>query len=207
MKALVIVDMQNDFMPHGALAIAHADELIEVINSLIPKFELVIASLDWHPADHVSFAPNHPGKKVGETIDIDGHEQILWPIHCVKDTFGAELVQGLNKEGIHSYFHKGVDKKIDSYSAFFDNCRLKATGLGKYLKECKVTDIYLAGVATDYCVLYSAFDAIDLGFTVHLIADACKAINLHPKDEEYAWEAIAAKGGNIVNSWSIEPLA
>src|SRR5690242_8802274 len=137
MKALVIVDMQNDFMPHGALGIAHADELIEVINFLIPKFELVIASLDWHPADHVSFAQNHPGKKVGETIDIDGYEQILWPVHCVKETFGAELVQGLNKEGIHDYFHKGVDKKIDSYSAFFDNRRLKTTGLGEYLKERK----------------------------------------------------------------------
>ncbi len=200
MKALLIVDMQNDFMPQGALGVAHADELIQVINSLIPKFKLVIASLDWHPEDHVSFAANHRGKKVGETIEVDGQEQILWPIHCVKDTFGAQLVHGLNKEGIHKNIYKGVDKKIDSYSAFFDNRRLNETGLGKYLKDHKVTDIYLAGVATDYCVLYSAFDAIDLGFSVHLITDACKAINLHPKDEEHAWEAIAAKGGSIVHS-------
>ena len=200
MKALVIVDMQNDFMPGGALGVTGADALVPAINALIPQFDLVVASLDWHPADHISFAPNHPGKKVGDTIKVGNQDQILWPVHCVKDTPGAELVKGLNLKKIEKFFHKGADKNIDSYSAFFDNARLKSTGLGEFLKEHKVTGVYLAGVATDYCVLYSAFDAIDLGFAAHLIADACKAINLHPKDEEHALAAVAAKGGFITST-------
>lgn len=197
--ALLIVDMQNDFMPGGALGVALADHLVEMINSLISKFDLVVASLDWHPADHISFASNHPGKKVGETLQIGDEDQILWPVHCVNHTFGAELVKGINSDRIKKYFHKGTDKKIDSYSAFFDNLRLKSTGLGEYLKEAEVTDIFLVGVATDYCVLYSAIDAIDLGFSVHLIADACRPINLDPHDEELALAAIASKGGFITS--------
>lgn len=198
--ALLIVDMQNDFMPGGALGVAGADELIPVINALIPKFDLVVASLDWHPADHISFALNHPGKKVGEMIKVGDQDQILWPVHCVNHTFGAELVKGLNRKSIERYFHKGTDKNIDSYSAFFDNFRLKSTGLGEYLKDCNVTDVYIAGVATDYCVLYSAVDAVDLDFSVYLIEDACKPINLDPHDEENALAAVSFEGGTITSS-------
>jgi nicotinamidase/pyrazinamidase len=203
MKALIIVDMQNDFMPGGALGIPHADKLVPTINALISHFPLVVASLDWHPADHVSFAHNHPGKKEGDRVKTGEVEQILWPVHCVRNTHGAELVSTLDKEKISSVFHKGTDPKVDSYSAFFDNARRKSTGLSDYLKSRGVNDIYLAGVATEYCVLYSSLDAIDLGFTVHVISDACRSINLSPRDEEHAFAAMAAKGVKIVTSEEI----
>lgn len=200
MKALLIVDMQNDFMPGGPLGVKGADELVSVINAMIPKFHHVVASMDWHPADHVSFAKSHPGKKEGEFVKVGDIDQVLWADHCVRNTRGAELVSGLDKENISSCFFKGTDKNIDSYSAFFDNARRKSTGLGDYLRSRGVTDVYLAGVATDYCVLYSTLDAIDLGFTVHVIVDACRPINLDPRDEERALAAIAAKGGKIVRA-------
>lgn len=197
MKALVIVDMQNDFMPGGALGVPGADGLIQIINALIPQFSLIVASQDWHPADHISFASNHPGKKPGDQIEVAGQTQVLWPVHCVYHTFGAELASRLNKEKIAACFYKGTDKDIDSYSAFFDNAGRRSTGLGEYLKSSGVTDVYLVGVATDYCVLYSALDAIDLDFKVHVITGACRPINLDPGDEERALAAIAAKGGEI----------
>ncbi len=198
MKALIIVDMQNDFMPGGALGVADADQLVSVINSIIPKFNLVIASQDWHPKDHVSFASNHPGKKPGDRIKVDHHDQILWPIHCVRNTHGAELVTGLDKANITSSFYKGSDKNIDSYSVFFDNARRKSTGLGDYLRSRGVTDVYFVGVATEYCVLYSTLDGIDLGFSVYVIADACKPINLSVQDEERALEMMRAKGAKVI---------
>lgn len=200
MKALVVVDMQNDFMPGGSLGVSGADQLIPVINSLIPKFPLVVASQDWHPQDHVSFASNHPGKKAGDMIKVDHHDQVLWPVHCVRNTHGAELVGRLNKENISSSFYKGSDRNIDSYSAFFDNARRKSTGLGDYLRSRGVTDVYFAGLTTDYCILYSSLDAVDLGFSVFVIADACLPINLKPQDEERALAAISAKGGKIISS-------
>jgi nicotinamidase/pyrazinamidase len=197
MKALVIVDLQNDFMPGGPLGVPGADQLAAVINALIPKFPLVVASQDWHPPDHGSFASNHPGKKPG---DVDHQNQLLWPVHCVRDTPGAKLVTELNKEKIARSFYKGTEKTIDSYSAFFDNLHLKSTGLDDYLKSQGVTDLFFAGVATDYCVLYTALDALDLGFSVFVIADACRPINLDPQGEERALAAIAAKGGKVISS-------
>ena len=130
MKALVIVDMENDFMPGGALGVSGADEIIPIINALIPKFPLVVACQDWHPVDHVSFAASHPGKKPGDHIRVKDFDQVLWPVHCVQNTSGAEMVSSLDEKEIASFFHKGTDKNIDSYSAFFDNARLKSTGLG-----------------------------------------------------------------------------
>lgn len=200
MKALLIVDMQNDFMPGGPLGVPEADKIIPLINTLIPKFKLVVTSQDWHPNDHVSFAASHPGKKPGDVIKVEHHDQVLWPVHCVRNTLGAELVAGLNKENIASSFYKGTDKNIDSYSVFFDNARRKSTGLADYLRSRGITDIYLAGILTEYCVLYSALDAIDLGFFVYVIVDACRAINLHLDDEERALSMIAAKGGKIIKS-------
>jgi nicotinamidase/pyrazinamidase len=197
---LVIVDMQNDFMPGGALGVPNGNQVVPILNVLMPKFPLVVATQDWHPADHVSFAPNHPGKKVGDSIKVDQIDQILWPIHCVRNTHGAELISTLNRENIASFFFKGTDKNIDSYSAFFDNAHRKSTGLGDYLKSRGITDIYLAGVATDYCVLYSTMDAVDLGFTMHVIADACRAINLSPRDDERAFEAMRKKGAKVITS-------
>ena len=199
-RALILVDLQNDFLPGGALGIAGADAIIPVINQLIPHFPLVVATQDWHPSDHVSFASNHPGKKVGDRIEIEGVEQILWPVHCVRNSLGAELSSALNQERIESFFFKGTDQMIDSYSAFFDNARRKSTGLADYLKSREVTSVYLAGLATDYCVLYSALDALYLGFQTTVISDACRAINLRPQDEELALAAVIARGGQVVSS-------
>src|SRR5580700_3004969 len=164
MKALIIVDMQNDFMPEGALGVSSAHEIVPIINKLIVRFSLVVATQDWHPLDHVSFASSHANKKAGDIVQVGEIDQILWPMHCVRNTQGAELIPSLDKRSIASFFYKGTDKNIDSYSAFFDNARRKSTGLADYLKSRGVSEIYLAGLTTDYCVLYSAFDAIDLGF-------------------------------------------
>lgn len=200
MKALLIVDLQNDFMPGGALGVPGADRIIPLINRLIPAFSLVVASQDWHPQDHVSFAVNHPGKKVGSVIQVKHQLQVLWPVHCVRMTQGAEIVGALHKEAIASLFYKGTDKDIDGYSAFFDNAHLKSTGLFDYLQSRGVDEIYIAGVATDYCVLYSTLDAIELGLSVVVIKDACRAINLHPGDEEKALHAMAARGAKLLSS-------
>src|SRR6267154_2384479 len=146
MKALVIVDIQNDFMPGGALAVPSADEIIPMINALIPKFSFVVATKDWHPPDHVSFAANHPGRKIGDVIRVGDIDQILWPVHCVRNTHGADFVSSLDTANFASIFYKGTDKNIDSYSAFFDNAHRKSTGLGDYLKSRGVNEIYLGGL-------------------------------------------------------------
>jgi nicotinamidase/pyrazinamidase len=200
MKALVIVDMQNDFMPDGALGVPKADEIVPIINKLIPKFPLVVATLDWHPEDHVSFVSTHAGKKAGDHVRVGKMDQILWPVHCVQSTHGAELVASLDKSNLASLFYKGTDKEIDSYSAFHDNARRKSTGLGGYLRSRDIHEIYLVGLTTEYCVLYSAMDAIDLGYSVYVIADACRPINLVASDEERSLQAMAAKGVKIIKS-------
>lgn len=194
MKALLIQDMQNDFMPGGALAVPDADALIPIINALIPKFPLVVATQDWHPADHVSFASNHPGKHPGDSVNVKGMPQVLWPVHCVRNTYGAALVDGLHKEKIETIFYKGTDKGIDGYSAFFDNAHGKSTGLADYLKSRKVKEITIVGVAADYCVLYTALDGVRLGFAVTVIRSACRGINLKPTDVEEAYRSMAAQG-------------
>lgn len=203
MKVFLIVDMQNDFMPGGALGVREGNEIIPIVNKVMPKFPLVVTTQDWHPPDHVSFAASHPGKRVGEIIDVEGIPQILWPVHCVRNTYGAELVSGLHKEPISSSFYKGTDKWIDSYSAFFDNARKRATGLEEYLRSRNVSAIYIAGLATDYCVLYSTVDALDLGFSVSVIEDACRGINLQQDDVKEAFAAMKKKGAKIITSQDI----
>jgi nicotinamidase/pyrazinamidase len=203
MKTLLIVDLQNDFMPGGALAVPDADQIVPIINKLLPHFDLILATQDWHPENHVSFAVNHPGKKVGDRIEVQGVTQILWPVHCVRNTKGAELVSTLQKERIASLFYKGTDKLIDSYSAFFDNAHKRSTGLYDYLASRNIEEIYVAGVATDYCVLYSVLDALKLGLQVHVITDACRGINLYPGDVEAAFATMSAKGAKIVTSDAI----
>lgn len=203
MKALIVVDMQNDFMPGGALGVPDGFKIIPIINELMKKFPIVVVTQDWHPHDHVSFITSHPGKKIGDTVIVNGIPQIVWPVHCVRNTKGAELVEGLNKAPIESNFYKGTDKMIDSYSAFFDNARRKSTGLADYLQSRKINDISIVGVATDYCVLYSTIDALDLGFTVTVIEDGCKGINLSPNDVRDALSTMREKGAKIVTSNSI----
>lgn len=203
MRALLLVDIQNDFLPGGALSVREGEQIIPVINELVKKdFDLIIASKDWHPKDHLSFAKSHR-KQPGEVMDLFGLQQTLWPVHCVQGTRGAEFAPGWDTTRVKKIFFKGTDKQIDSYSAFFDNAHRKATGLGEYLKEKRVQELYIAGLATDYCVRSSVIDAIQLGFHVYVIEDACKAINLTGKEERLAFEEMIAAGAKIISSKSI----
>jgi nicotinamidase/pyrazinamidase len=200
MNALIIVDVQNDFLPGGALAVPRGDQVIPVANRVSPTIELVLATQDWHPPEHGSFAANHPGRKPGDVIDLGGLEQILWPVHCVQNTPGAAFAADLDLGRVARVFRKGVDPDIDSYSTFFDNARRRSTGLADYLRERGVRDVYLLGLATDYCVKFSALDAIELGFNTFVIEDGCRAIDLQPGDAACALAEIKAKGGTIVCS-------
>jgi len=203
-RALILVDLQNDFVPGGALAVREGDAVIPIANRVQQAFDLIVASRDWHPRDHGSFAANHPGKKVGDVIDLNGLSQILWPVHCVQNTHGAEFVPGLDTSRIDRVFLKGTDRDIDSYSAFFDNGHRRSTGMDEYLKERGVRDVYVCGLATDYCVNFTALDACKLGFNVHLIEDASRGVNLKPDDSANALEAIRRAGGQIIRSESLE---
>ena len=200
MNALIIVDIQNDFLPGGALAVPKGDEVVPVANRVTPKFDLVVATQDWHPADHGSFAANHHGKRVGDVIELDGLEQILWPVHCVQGTSGAAFAARLDTSRITRVFQQGTDPAIDSYSGFFDNGRRQATGLGDYLKEQGVRDVYVLGLATDYCVKFTTLDAADLGFQTCLIEDGCRAVNLRPGDDAKAITEMERVGVTIVRS-------
>jgi nicotinamidase/pyrazinamidase len=203
MKALIIVDVQNDFVPGGALAVPQGDQVVPICNALARSFELVVATQDWHPKEHGSFAANHPGHKVGEVIDLNGLPQILWPVHCVQNTRGAEFVPGLDISRFARAFRKGTDPGIDSYSGFFDNCHRKATGLGEYLKSHKASDVCVCGLATDYCVKFTALDAKSLGFNVTLVEDASRGVNLRPGDVDAAVEEMRKAGVAIAASTAI----
>lgn len=198
MNALIIVDIQNDFLNGGALAVKDGDAIIPVINKLQTHFDLVVATQDWHPDDHKSFASSHSGKKVFEEIMLHGLPQVLWPDHCVQETKGAEFSPLLGTKKIEAIFRKGMDKNIDSYSGFFDNGKKKATGMGAYLKGRNVTAIFVAGLAADYCVNFTATDGLELGFESTIITDATRAI-----DEENFKKIIKnfkSKGGKEINS-------
>jgi nicotinamidase/pyrazinamidase len=193
-NALIIVDVQNDFCPGGALAVREGDLVVDVINRLQPQFDLVVATQDWHPRDHGSFAANHPGHRPGDQIELDGLPQILWPVHCVQNTPGAELHPRLDRAGIARVFPKGTDPKVDSYSGFFDNGRRSSTGLGEYLKECGIGHVSICGLATDYCVKVTALDAKSLGFNTHLLVAACRGVELFAGDVQRAIEDMRAQG-------------
>jgi len=200
MSTLLIVDMQNDFMPNGPLPTRGADSLVPIINELMQEYPVILATQDWHPKNHVSFAPNHPGKKVGDVVIVEGIEQILWPVHCVQNTKGAELVAGLKTDAIQQIFYKGIDPLVDSYSAFFDNAKKRKTGLEVYLRQHAIQAFSIVGVLTDYCVLYSVLDALALGFDVTVIAKGCRAINKVAGDEQKAFAAMKEKGAKIRGS-------
>jgi nicotinamidase/pyrazinamidase len=200
MKALLLIDLQNDFLPGGALAVPGSDEIIPIANRVMPRYGLVVASQDWHPNNHLSFASQHPGKRVGDVIELAGLPQNLWPDHCVQNTRGADFPQALNRSGIHHIVRKGTDWQIDSYSAFFDNARRKETGLAKFLRERGVTKIELMGLATDYCVKATALDAIDLDFQTAVLADAIRGVELQFGDCERAIAEMRAAGVQIVDA-------
>ena len=194
MNALLLVDLQNDFCPGGALAVPEGDRIIPVVNELQKKFDLVVATQDWHPANHGSFAVNHPGKIPGDRIELAGLTQILWPVHCVQNTPGAELHPQLDRSAIARVFRKGEDPLLDSYSGFFDNGHRKSTGLDEYLKSRGIASVCVCGLATDYCVKFTAIDAVELGFETYLIEGACRGVNLTPGDVRRAVEEMSAKG-------------
>ncbi|MBT0811722.1 bifunctional nicotinamidase/pyrazinamidase [Litoribacter ruber] len=200
MKALIIVDVQYDFLPGGALAVKEGDKIIPVINSLQPKFDLVVATQDWHPADHGSFASNHPGKKVGDFIKLGGVDQILWPEHCVQESPGAEFHTDLDNSYWAKVFRKGMDQNLDSYSGFYDNNRKQDTGLAAYLKGRGVDEVVVVGLAADYCVKFTVLDAIHEGFKTTLIKDATKAVNIQEDDFDKALYEMQQAGAQIILS-------
>ena len=185
-KALIIVDMQNDFLPGGALAVPNGDQIIEEINYLSKNYDLVVASQDWHPADHGSFASQHEGKQPFEMGELAGLPQVFWPDHCVQSTPGAALTEALDQNSIEAIFRKGMDPEIDSYSAFFDNGMKKATGLEGYLKDRKVDEVHICGLAADFCEMATAKDALKLGFASVILQNATKAIDQSGLDAMYA---------------------
>lgn len=203
MRALLLVDLQYDFMPGGALAVPHGDETLSVARRLQPRFETVVATQDWHPSDHQSFAANHPGAAPGQTIDLDGIQQVLWPTHCVQGTHGAELHDAIDWGGLAAVFRKGTDVRLDSYSGFFDNGHRKATGLGDWLSKRSVRQLYVMGLATDYCVKATVLDALRLGFEVWVIEDGCRAVELQPDDGERALREMRGFGATVIHSGAI----
>ena len=201
MKALLLIDIQVDFLPGGALAVPQGNEIIAIVNSLQPAFDLVVATQDWHPEGHKSFASSHPGKAVFEQIELHGLPQVLWPDHCVQSTAGAELSTNIDWRRTEAIFRKGTNKEIDSYSGFYDNGHQKSTGLAAYLRGRGVTAVYLAGLAGDYCVYFTAKDALAEGFDTFVIEDATRPID--KTGFEKAMREVMDKGGKLISSSAV----
>lgn len=198
MRALIIVDVQHDFTTGGRLEVKQGEDIIPLVNRLQTKFDLVIATQDWHPPDHKSFASNHPGKQPFEQILVNGLEQVLWPDHCVQGSPGAAFHADLEVNKVAAIFRKGMDHGIDSYSAFYDNGRLRSTGLAGYLREHQTEEVFVAGLAADYCVYYTAKDALAEGFRCSLIEDATRPIS--PEGFGKAKHDLFRLGGKIIDS-------
>ncbi len=200
MGALIVVDIQNDFLPGGALAVPRGDLVVAVANSLMPRFRRVVATQDWHPAGHKSFAASHPGRSPGELITLGGAAQVLWPVHCVQGTRGAAFAAGLEVGRVDAVVHKGMDPEIDSYSGFFDNDHRRATGLEERLRALGESELWVLGLATDYCVKATALDAVRLGFRTSLVVDGCRAVELQAGDGARAIAEMQAAGVTLVTS-------
>lgn len=197
MKALIIVDMQNDFCPGGALAVEYGDTIVEGINAIALKFNVVVTTQDWHPQNHGSFASNHKGAKPYDVGTLSGRSQVFWPDHCVQNTKGAEFHPNLQVSGRN--FVKGTHPAADSYSGFFDDDGT-STGLDEYLKSIKVTQVYICGLATDYCVKFTALDALKQGYGVVVLEDLCKGVNIDPSDGKKALEELRRAGASVQTS-------
>lgn len=198
MKALLLIDLQNDFMPRGALAVPEGYNSIVAANIAQKFFNVVIASKDWHPEGHISFASCHQGRKVFDQIDVSGFLQTLWPDHCLQHTHGASFVKELNQDRIEHVVYKGEDPKLDSYSAFFDNAHRYETGLAHYLKQRFVDELYILGIALEYCVKFTAIDAMKLGLKTNVIIDGCAGIGLQKTDMDFAKTEMLDFGVNLV---------
>lgn len=193
-SALILVDIQNDFIPGGTLPVREGDRVVPLANRVQESFDLIVSTQDWHPSNHGSFASQHPGKKPGDAIELNGLPQVLWPDHCVQGSWGAEFHPDLQMERVARVFRKGTDPAIDSYSGFFDNGHAKDTGLASYLRQQGVDSVYVLGLATDYCVKFTALDAVSLGFRTHLILEGCRGVNLQPDDAQRAVQEMEAAG-------------
>lgn len=198
MNALILVDIQNDFVPGGRLPVADGDTIIPLLNELQASFNLIVATQDWHPPGHKSFASSHPGKHPFERIDLHGLEQVLWPDHCVQGSRGADFHPALNMQKVEAIFRKGMDREIDSYSGFFDNGARKSTGLAGYLREHRVRKVFVCGLAADYCVAFTAKDALRENFDTFVITDAARAID--PVGLRQINDEILGMGGQIIES-------
>ncbi|HVP19543.1 MAG TPA: bifunctional nicotinamidase/pyrazinamidase [Spirochaetia bacterium] len=203
-RMLLVIDVQNDFCPGGSLAVEEGDQVVPVINRLMPLFNRVVATQDWHPKDHVSFASSHPGKKVLDVVDADGIEQVLWPDHCVQGTRGAELSPRVEVGRIELVLRKGLRRGLDSYSAFFENDHKTDTGLRYYLSGLGAREIFVCGLATDYCVRASALDARGLGFEVTVIQDACRGVDFPTGSVEKALAEMKAAGVRLIASEQVD---
>ncbi|OOG72392.1 bifunctional nicotinamidase/pyrazinamidase [Algoriphagus sp. A40] len=199
-SALIVVDVQNDFIPGGALAVNEGDLVVPTINGLQEKFKYVVATQDFHPSNHGSFAANHAGKMPGELIELAGLTQILWPVHCVQGSSGADFHSDLDQSQWAAVFRKGKNPEVDSYSGFFDNAKRGDTGLGDYLKSLGIEQVFVCGLALDYCVKFTALDSKSLGFETFLITDATKAVNLNPADGSNAIAEMEKAGIKIITS-------
>lgn len=192
-SALIVVDVQNGFMPGGHLAVAHADQIIPKINQLATHFDNIVLTQDWHPENHISFAENHVGKNPFDTVELNYGTQVLWPSHCVQGTPDADFHPDLNISRAQLIIRKGFHPEIDSYSAFKEADHQTSTGLAGYLKERGIDTVYIVGIATDFCVAWTAIDAAKMGFKSYVIADATKAIDLQGS-LQHAWQEMLAVG-------------
>ena len=199
-SALIIVDVQHDFLPGGSLAVPDGDAVIDVINRAMDSHSCIVATQDWHPADHLSFASNHQGLAIGDTVQLDGLPQILWPDHCIQNSHGAEFHPRLNMERVEHVVQKGTDRTIDSYSGFFDNGQRQETDLHPFLQTKSVSKVVITGLATDYCVKFTALDAISLGYQAELLIDACWGVNLQTGDVDEAIREMERAGVTILHS-------
>jgi nicotinamidase/pyrazinamidase len=203
MRALLLLDIQNDFCPGGALPAVDGNRIVAVANRLIPHFDLVLATLDFHPPNHGSFASQHPNKRPFDMGNLSGRPQLLWPTHCVQGTHGAEFHPCLHVAAIEQVFAKGTNPKIDSYSGFFDNGRRKSTGLCDCLRAHGVDHVVVMGLPTEFCVRATVLDALDLGLQVTVVADGCRPLDLMDGDGERALESMRMAGAAIVESRAI----
>ena len=196
MKALVIIDVQNDFLINGSLEVPSGNDVIEPINEIIRNYALVVATKDWHPLDHVSFASNHLGKKVGDIVMLGNHDQILWPDHCVQESIGSDFPATLNAKTIKKIIFKGTNSQIDSYSGFHDNGKIRSTGLSDYLKAKNVTSVDYVGLVTEYCIKFTVLDSISEGFKTRVILNGIKGINLSESNK--ALNEMQSKGVELL---------
>lgn len=200
MQAVLLIDIQHDFLEGGALAVPDANAVVPVAEKLMQRFDLIFATQDWHPHNHGSFASQHAGRNMFEVIDLHGLPQVLWPDHCVQGTLGAQFHPALPMEKCTAIVQKGTDITVDSYSGFADNGKRIQTELHSILQTHGVKTLYVCGLATDYCVQFTVLDALELGYTVYLVLDGCRGVNQHPHDSEKAIERMEKAGALLISS-------